>query len=438
MNTWAQENYQMGMSPIMPPSILPPPMMMQEMNVPPLNPPPIPLLTSITTEDMNIVTDDMSDTNITCHDVSGNETRNHRSRSRDRSLRRDKDHQDRRHRSRSRDCHDRYNRNDKRNVERNDRTRNVERERKTKWDNNRVPKNNVQQIHAGINMGMNMGMIPGMNMISFQNMLPNMIGQQPLDGTLMPQHIMPNIMMANMMPNMLDQNIMMMNQQNMMPLPNQQIYLNNGVMLPPIPGTVTPERRERPKGCRTIFVGGLPLNVTNDTLMEMFQKFGSIEDIKSPKSGVYYIRFERPESVAPSFFLTGYRFKFHDQIENEATTIFVDYALNRDDQNEYERRQRHREKTPPRVEPFSQTALTNLSEKIKSETEFATAAPTLAVWLERGECSKRHANAFYSLIQASNNQIRRLFTEKMQLDDDFQNMKNAIKEKFAHVVMQCE
>nr|XP_032519736.1 ecto-NOX disulfide-thiol exchanger 2-like isoform X2 [Danaus plexippus plexippus] len=430
MNTWAQENYQMGMSPIMPPSILPPPMMMQEMNVPPLNPPPIPLLTSITTEDMNIVTDDMSDTNITCHDVSGNETRNHRSRSRDRSLRRDKDHQDRRHRSRSRDCHDRYNRNDKRNVERNDRTRNVERERKTKWDNNRVPKNNVQQIHAGINMGM--------NMISFQNMLPNMIGQQPLDGTLMPQHIMPNIMMANMMPNMLDQNIMMMNQQNMMPLPNQQIYLNNGVMLPPIPGTVTPERRERPKGCRTIFVGGLPLNVTNDTLMEMFQKFGSIEDIKSPKSGVYYIRFERPESVAPSFFLTGYRFKFHDQIENEATTIFVDYALNRDDQNEYERRQRHREKTPPRVEPFSQTALTNLSEKIKSETEFATAAPTLAVWLERGECSKRHANAFYSLIQASNNQIRRLFTEKMQLDDDFQNMKNAIKEKFAHVVMQCE
>lgn len=63
---------------------------------------------------------------------------------------------------------------------------------------------------------------------------------------------------------------------------------------------------------------------------------------------------------------------------------------------------------------------------------------TLAVWLERGECSKRHANAFYSLIQASNNQIRRLFTEKMQLDDDFQNMKNAIKEKFAHVVMQCE
>lgn len=93
MNTWAQENYQMGMSPIMPPSILPPPMMMQEMNVPPLNPPPIPLLTSITTEDMNIVTDDMSDTNVTCHDVSSNETRNHRSRSRDRSLRRDKDHQ---------------------------------------------------------------------------------------------------------------------------------------------------------------------------------------------------------------------------------------------------------------------------------------------------------------------------------------------------------
>lgn len=47
---------------------------------------------------------------------------------------------------------------------------------------------------------------------------------------------------------------------------------------------------------------------------------------------------------------------------------------NRDDQNEYEKNQRKREPTPPRVEPFTANALSNISEKIKSETEFSTAA----------------------------------------------------------------
>ncbi|XP_045453403.1 ecto-NOX disulfide-thiol exchanger 2-like [Melitaea cinxia] len=221
-------------------------------------------------------------------------------------------------------------------------------------------------------------------------------------------------------------------------MPNQQIFISNAVLLPPIPGVSLPERRERPKGCRTIFVGGLPSNVKQDMLNEMFQRFGMIQNVRSPKSGIYYVRFEREESVENAFLLSGYRFKYHDQNENEATTIFVDYALNRDDQNEYEKNQRKREPTPPRVEPFTANALSNIAEKIKSETEFSTAAHTLAVWLERGECNKKHANAFYSLIQASNNQIRRLFNEKMQLDEEFQNMKNSIKDKFAHVVTQFE
>lgn len=76
--------------------------------------------------------------------------------------------------------------------------------------------------------------------------------------------------------------------------------------------------------------------------------------------------------------------------------------------------------------------------KIKIVLFYFTIFQTLAVWLERGECNKKYANAFYSLIQASNNQIRRLFNEKMQLDEEFQNMKNSIKDKFAHVVAQCK
>lgn len=164
---------------------------------------------------------------------------------------------------------------------------------------------------------------------AYQNMISNqmLMGQQAMDGTQM--QMLPNMNVMNpLMPNMMDHNMMMMNHQ-MMPsmMPNQQIFISNAVLLPPIPGVSLPERRERPKGCRTIFVGGLPSNVKQDMLNEMFQRFGIIQNVRSPKSGIYYVRFERQESVENAFLLSGYRFKYHDQNENEATTIFVDYAL---------------------------------------------------------------------------------------------------------------
>lgn len=63
---------------------------------------------------------------------------------------------------------------------------------------------------------------------------------------------------------------------------------------------------------------------------------------------------------------------------------------------------------------------------------------TLVGWLERGECNKKNANTFYSLIQASNNQIRRLFNVKMVLDEEYHTIKVSMKEKFAHVLLQCK
>ncbi|XP_038218829.1 ecto-NOX disulfide-thiol exchanger 2-like isoform X2 [Zerene cesonia] len=352
--------------------------------------------------------------------------------------RRDRDHTNRRGRSRSRDRYDRgdrRDRSDRSDRDRSDRSRR-ERERRSKWDNStKTVENNAQlNVPQPMAMGNNM-MIAGM--MQYPQMMNNMMVQQQMDGSM--ANMMPQMsMMGGMMQNMMDPNMLMMNQQSIMPMPNQPIYINNAVLLPPIPGVTIPQRREKPKGCRTIFVGGLQQGVTPDTVSEIFQRFGGIEDVKAPRRGVFYVRFERPESVEQSFFLSGYRMKNHEQSENEATTMFVDYALNREDQNEYDRRQRHREPTPPKVEPFTPNTLNEIAEKIKSEEEFAKAAPTLATWLERGECNKKNANSFYSLIQTSNNQIRRLFNEKMQLDDELQNMKSTLKDKFLHVIHQFE
>ncbi|XP_045778489.1 ecto-NOX disulfide-thiol exchanger 2-like isoform X2 [Maniola jurtina] len=472
MNSWGNDAYTMGMqmNPMMG-------MMMDNMNAPPMNPPPpvpLPLIGPMIPDVMHVETQDLTITNEESQDNQASDvtsSQNQRRRSRERANynnnrrdNRDKDQgknvtdRGRSHRSRSRERHerpsrfsDRHDRNDK---NRNDRVRT---ERKSKWDSSpsekgllpipSMPTMSAQgqvmpmaSMNPTMNMGMMSGMMqyPGTNMMNSNMMLNNMMPATNMDGGQ--QMMMSNMnMMPNMMTNMMDQNMMMMNQGMMQPLmPNQPVFMNCGALLPPIPGTQTPQRRDRPKGCRTIFVGGLPPNITSDALSEMFQRYGNIQDIKSPKNGVYYIRFERMESVDSSFVLSGYRFKFHDQAENEASTMFIDYALNRDDQSEYEKSQRKREPTPPRIEPFTPNNLTVIAEKIKSETDFAEAAPTLAGWLERGECNKKFANQFYSLIQASNNQIRRLFNEKMQLDEDFQNMKSSIRDKFAHVVTQFE
>ncbi|XP_068623080.1 ecto-NOX disulfide-thiol exchanger 2-like isoform X2 [Battus philenor] len=340
----------------------------------------------------------------------------HRGQSRDR---RDRS-RDRRRRSRSRDYNNRHDRKDRRDY--------YHRERTSKWDSD------------GDGPGLGQGQMPVMpvgnmiaqgNMLTYNNILQNsLMGHQQMEV----HSIMPGM---NIIPNMIDQN-MMLQQQMVQVIPNQQIFITCGTLLPPIPGSSIPPRRERPKGCRTIVVGGLPATVTSDIVMEIFQRFGEITEVKTPRHGIYHVRFALQEAVDQALFLSGYRFKCHDQMENEATIMFIDYTANRDDEMEYERNQRRRSKTPPRVEPFTQTALSTLTEKIKSEDEFVKSAPTLAIWLERGECNKKNANIFYSLIQVSNNQLRRLFNEKMQLDEEFHNLKSSMREKFAHVILQFE
>lgn len=153
--------------------------------------------------------------------------------------------------------------------------------------------------------------------MQYGNMMqPNMQNpmiNQPMDMSNM-QH-----MGMGMMPNM-----MMMNPQ--MQMPNQYIYFSNGVILPALPGAPALQRRERPPGCRTIFVGGLPPGITDDIVIEIFQRFGGIEEVKLHKK-FCHVRFQKQESVDQSFFVSGSRLKFNDQMESEATTLFVDYAL---------------------------------------------------------------------------------------------------------------
>ena len=69
--------------------------------------------------------------------------------------------------------------------------------------------------------------------------------------------------------------------------------------------------RERPPGCRTAFVGGLPENITDDILQEVFEKSGPIDSIRLGKKNFAHIRFIKHESVENAMYLSGELYIFN-------------------------------------------------------------------------------------------------------------------------------
>lgn len=204
----------------------------------------------------------------------------------------------------------------------------------------------------------------------------------------------------------------------------------NCVLYPPKPNMPPPATRERPPGCRTVFVGGLPESATEELVREVFQHCGTITTVRMSKKNFCHIRFETEEQVDRAIALSGYRMKIRGDQEEASQTgrLHVDFAQARDDQYEWECRQRalqrelrHRERldrerlrppSPPPVVHYSDHEAQQLTERLKGDESFQKAVQVLTVWLDRGECSKRNAGHFYSMLQTANGHIRRLLQEK--------------------------
>lgn len=132
--------------------------------------------------------------------------------------------------------------------------------------------------------------------------------------------------------------------------------------------------------------------------------------------------------------------------------LHVDYAQARDDQYEYEckqrqlqREQRHREKvekdrlrplSPPQIVHFSEIEATNLTEKIKNDESFMKACQTLISWLERGDCTKKNSNTIYTIIQSTYSQVRRILNEKAQFEQDLKDAKEKFRRQMYNINTQ--
>ncbi|KAJ8338553.1 hypothetical protein SKAU_G00375190 [Synaphobranchus kaupii] len=216
-----------------------------------------------------------------------------------------------------------------------------------------------------------------------------------------------------------------------------------------------PATRERPPGCKTVFVGGLPENATEQLIVEVFEQCGEIIAIRKSKKNFCHIRFAEEFTVDKALFLSGYRIRLGSSTDKKDTgRLHVDFAQARDDLYEWECRQRmlareerHRRRieedrlrppSPPPIVHYSEHECSQLGDKIKDDSKFPEAVRILLTWVERGEVNRRNANNFYSMIQSSNSHIRRLMNEKATHEKEMEEAKEKFKNALAGILVQFE
>ncbi|XP_058798366.1 ecto-NOX disulfide-thiol exchanger 2 [Phymastichus coffea] len=232
------------------------------------------------------------------------------------------------------------------------------------------------------------------------------------------------------------------------------IHCKSCTLFPPNPNAPPPTTRERPPGCRTIFVGGLPENITEGVIQEIFERCGEITTLRLSKKNFCHIRFVLEASVDAAIYLSGYRVRIGSNGDSVNTgRLHVDFAQARDDQYEWEcrqrqlqREQRHRERvekerqrppsSPPPVIHYTDHEASNICEKIKQDDTFMKAVQVVVTWLERGDCTKRNATTFYSMIQSTNSHVRRLLTEKATYEEELQKAKELLKGRMQGLLIQ--
>ncbi|XP_039284901.1 ecto-NOX disulfide-thiol exchanger 2 [Nilaparvata lugens] len=231
------------------------------------------------------------------------------------------------------------------------------------------------------------------------------------------------------------------------------IHCKSCTLFPPNPNLPPPTTRERPPGCKTIFVGGLPENATEEMIREIFGRCGEMLTVRLSNKKFCHIRYVHESSVDEALYFSGYKMRIgsHTDLAHSGR-LHVDFAQARDDQYEWEcrqrqaqREQRHRDRveqermrvpSPPPVVHYTDHEASLVVDKIKNDETFTKAMQVVITWLERGDCNKRNANTFYSMIQTTNSHVRRLLTEKSQFEQELQKAKDLMKGRMHGIIMQ--
>uniref|UniRef100_A0A667ZJZ1 Ecto-NOX disulfide-thiol exchanger 1 n=1 Tax=Myripristis murdjan TaxID=586833 RepID=A0A667ZJZ1_9TELE len=240
-----------------------------------------------------------------------------------------------------------------------------------------------------------------------------------------------------------------------MPVIKEIIHCKSCTLFPQNPNLPPPSTRERPPGCKTVFVGGLPENASEEIIREVFDQCGEITAIRKSKKNFCHIRFSEEFMVDKALYLSGYRMRIGSSTDKkDSGKIHVDFAQARDDLYEWEckqrllaREERHRRKiqedrlrppSPPPIMHYSEHEAGLLADRLKDDHKFTDAITVLFTWIDRGEVNRRTANHFYSMIQSANSHVRRLMSEKAQHEEEMELAKETFKNALLAILTQFE
>ncbi|XP_013885888.1 ecto-NOX disulfide-thiol exchanger 1 isoform X4 [Austrofundulus limnaeus] len=239
------------------------------------------------------------------------------------------------------------------------------------------------------------------------------------------------------------------------PIIKEIIHCKSCTLFPQNPNLPPPSTRERPPGCKTVFVGGLPENATEEIIREVFDPCGEITAIRKSKKNFCHIRFTEEFMIDKALYLSGYRMRIGSSTDKkDSGRIHVDFAQARDDLYEWEckqrllaREERHRRKihedrlrlpSPPPIVHYTEHEAALLAERLKDDNKFSEATAVLFTWIERGEVNRRTSNHFYSMIQSANSHVRRLMSEKALHEEEMERAKEAFKNALLAILTQFE
>jgi len=83
------------------------------------------------------------------------------------------------------------------------------------------------------------------------------------------------------------------------------IHCKSCTLFPPNPSGPPPTTREKPPGCKTVFVGGLPENATEEMIRDIFEPCGEIRTVRLSKKNFCHIRYDLEEFVENAISLSG-------------------------------------------------------------------------------------------------------------------------------------
>lgn len=218
------------------------------------------------------------------------------------------------------------------------------------------------------------------------------------------------------------------------PLSEGAIALNSVVLIPMNPLEPKPKQREKPRVCKTVFVGSLPENCTDKNLIDLFTPCGAISDVRVSRGRNFgHVQFNLESSVSRAMDISGCKVKIENSSNpKDCGRIHVDYAQ---DKVEIDLKRRIQDND---MLSYNSKNSASVSLDLHKENVFCYAAKNVTSWLSKGSCDAESVNTFFGLINNVNSRGRKLLKTIQDKEEEELEFRIRRQEFYKKLTDECE